>query len=196
MGIRSILISLIVKVLGLTRTLRVRRRTRIVLLRCVRRFMLFHFVAAAVTRLIDLVNFRIENHRSWWSPTTKFWTFLLLRSVFHFLADFLNCVELTLLLLPLGVTSLCVLFVFESNHFRKSGTMFYLQFYFWVRLVLSGLRFSFRLGIDMIVIWTIRHFYHFEIINKSLDFSLVDLLTLSFFDSEFQLLKFQNSLGN
>jgi hypothetical protein len=127
---------------------------------------------------------------------TKFWTFLLFRSVFHFLADFLNCVELTLLLLPLSITSLCVPFVFESNHFGKSGTMFYIQFYFWVRLVLSGLRLCFRLGIDMFVSWTIRHFYHFEIINKSLDFSFEDLLTLSFFVSEFQLLKFQNSLCN
>ena len=156
MGIRSILISLIVKFLGLTRIHGFRGRTRIILLRCVRRFMLFHFVAAAVTRLIDLVNFRIENHRSWCSPTTEFWTFLLFRSVFHFLADFLNCVELTLLLLPLGVTSLCVPFVFESNNFRKSGTMFYLQFYFWNRLVLSGLRLCYRLGIDMIVRFKVR----------------------------------------
>jgi hypothetical protein len=193
MGIKSILISLIVKVLGLIWILGFGEQIRIILLRCVRRFMLFHFVSTAVTRLFDLVNSRIENHRSWWSPTTKFWTFILFRSVFHFLADFMDCVELTLLSLPLGVTSLCVLFIFESDYFRKSGTWFYVQVYFWVCLVLRGLRLCFRWGI---VCWTIRHFYHFEIMHISLDFSLVDLLTLSFFDSELQLLKFQNSLCN
>ena len=91
------------------------------------RFMLFHFVVIAVSRLPVLVTFRIENFWSWWSKVTKFWTFLLFRYVFHFFADFLYYVELVLKFQTLGVTSLRVLFITESDHFRKSGTRFYIQ---------------------------------------------------------------------